>query len=149
MSTKVEQLKKNLYRRIAVRTVVFAVWLAGLAAIVYQGLAAGTGLENNTYIYMMVALCAVWLVQLIRDIRRLRNEDFLKKAALREGDERSVMIAYKATRMAVVILICAFPIAVAVLAFMGQEAIINALAYAVALFAALYVGCYYYFNAKC
>lgn len=149
MSAKTEQLKKNLYRRIAMRTAIFVVWLAGLAYLVISGASSETGLGNNNYLYMMVALCAVWAIQLIRDIQRLRNEDYLKKAAIREADERSVMIAYKATRMAVIILICAFPIAICVLAFLGQAAIIDALACVVALFAALYLGCFYYFNSRC
>ena len=148
MTQATEQFKQKIYRRIALRSVIFTLWIAGLIYFTLQGHAEETGLENSTYFYMAFVVFAVWAVQLYRDIKKLRNKDYQKKAALKEGDERMVLITYKSTRLAATVMLCVFPVAVCVLSFFGMQQAVDTLCIAVVLFAVVYYAGFYYFNAR-
>lgn len=142
----VQSMKSRIVRRIVVKSIVFALWIAGLLAIFFQG---SQELEESTYLYMVFAIVAVWIVSTVRDLRRLRDEAALRKAAIEQTDERNVLIAYKATRMAVVIILCLLPIAMCVLAFNGRQDIIDALGFAVCAFLIAYMGSWFYVSKRC
>ena len=69
-----EQSNKNaklrIWRRIVVKSIVFAVWAVGALMIVLQG---GQELPQNTYPYLLFVIVAVWAVSAVRDARRLRQ----------------------------------------------------------------------------
>ena len=60
--------KHRIWRRIAVKSVVFAVWAIGMMALALQG---GQELPLRTYFYMLFAILAVWAVLTVRGVRRL------------------------------------------------------------------------------
>lgn len=62
--------KRRIYRRIAVKTVLFGFWIISMIVVIIQGELASV---NNMLVYITIALAAVWLVSTIRDIRRLRK----------------------------------------------------------------------------
>lgn len=144
--TNVNIIKNRYRRRILVRTVVLAVWAASLLVITFRG---GQELPGGSYLYMVVAIAVMWVVTTVRDVRRLRDESALRKAAIAETDERNVLITYKATRLAVVIVLCLFPIAMCVLAYNGKQDIIDALGFTVCTFLIVYLGSWYYVSRKC
>lgn len=132
----VDGMKRRIYRRIALRTAIFAVWIAGL---LFVGLGDEGELAHGTYFYMAFAVLGVWIVYLIKDCHFLKNEDLLRKQAIERNDERNVLITYKATRMAVVMMLCTLPVAICVLSLNGMQAEIDILAMVAALFALLYL----------
>ena len=144
--TNVNIIKNRYRRRILVRTVVLAVWAASLLAITFRG---GLELPGGSYLYMVVAIAVIWAVTTLRDVRRLRDEPALRKAAIAEADERNVLITYKATRLAVVIMLCLLPIAMCLLAYNGKQEIIDALGFAVCAFLVAYLGSWFYVSRKC
>lgn len=142
----VTAIRSNIKRRIIVRTIVFAIWVAGLAALALSGHDLET--DSSTYLCAAFALAAVWAVQLVRDLRCLRSDGYLAEAAIAQNDERNILIAYKATRLAAVVCITIAPIAMAVLGVLGMVEAFNALAGALCVFAVTYVVCYGIINAR-
>ena len=69
-----EQSNKNvrlrIWRRVVVKSIVFAVWAVGTLMIVLQG---GQELPQNTYFYLLFVVMVVWAVSTVRDARRLRQ----------------------------------------------------------------------------
>ena len=146
MNEKAIQMMKNrIWRRIVVKTIVLGIWAVGMLAIVLRG---DQELATSTYIYMLVAIVAAWIVSTIRDARRLRDETALRKASIEEADERNVLITYKATRLAVVITLCLFPIAMCVMAFNGMHDEVDLLAFVVSVFLVVYCGSWFYISKK-
>lgn len=142
-TVNVDNVKKRMNRRIAVKTVVFAVWIVGLVVVLLSGNVQG---DASFYVTMIVALAAIWGITTLRDVRRLRDEGNLRKAAIAESDERNLLITYKATRLATVIVMCAIPIAICVLAYYGMDEVITALGLVVCGFLVVYLGCWFYLN---
>ena len=141
----IQMIKNRIWRRIVVKTIVLGIWAVGLLAIILKG---GQELATSTYLYMLVAIVAVWLATTIRDVRRLRDEAALRKASIEEADERNVLITYKATRLAVVITLCLFPIAMCVMAFNGMHDAVNLLGYVVCVFLVVYCGSWFFVSKK-
>ncbi len=142
----VQKMKGRIWRRIVVKTIVLALWAVGM---LYVGLRGGQELAQNTYLYMAIAIVAVWVVSTVRDVRRLRNEGALRKAAIEESDERNVLISYKATRLAVIIMACLFPIALFFLAYNDMQDVIDILGFVVCLFLIVYMASWFYIARKC
>lgn len=140
------EIKQRIKRRIGLRTVLFAIWIGGLAAVAFG---KETALANESYFYMMVAIAAVWIVYLIRDLRYLKNEELLRKQAIERADERTILITYKATRIAAVILLCALPVAICVLSLLDMQMAVDTLAGAAAFFALAYLAAWFYFSKTC
>ena len=69
-----EQSNKNaklrIWRRIVVKSIVFAVWAAGTLILVLQ---RGLELPQNTYLSLLFVIMGVWAVSTVRDVRRLRH----------------------------------------------------------------------------
>ena len=63
-------MRHRIWRRIAVKSGIFAVWAAGMLALALQG---GQELPQRTYLCMLFAILAVWAVSTVRDARRLRR----------------------------------------------------------------------------
>ena len=63
-----EGAKLRIWRRIAVRGVVFAVWAIGMLALALHG---DQELSQRTYFYMLFAILVVWAVSTVRDAHRL------------------------------------------------------------------------------
>ena len=63
-----EGAKLRIWRRIAVKSVVFAVWAIGMLALALHG---DQELSQRTYFYMLFAILVVWAVSTVRDARRL------------------------------------------------------------------------------
>lgn len=141
-----ETIKSRIRCRIAVKSIVLIFWAVGMLYIALQG---DGNLAQNQYLYMAFTCVAVWAISTVRDVRRLRDEDALRKAAIEESDERNVLIAYKATRLAVTIVACLFPIAVIVLAYQGMQETVNTLAYTMCVFLIAYLASWYYVSRKC
>ena len=91
MGKTVQDMKNQIWRRIIIKGVVFAIWIASIAIMALHG---GEGLPQSTYCYMAFIVAALLVFSTVRDIRRLRNEDALREAAIEESDERNVLIAY-------------------------------------------------------
>ena len=144
-SNSIQNMKRRMWRRILVKSIVLAIWAVGMLAIILGG---GQELAGSTYLYMLFAIIAVWIVSTIRDVHRLRDEAALLKASIEEADERNVLITYKATRLAVVITLCLFPIAICALALNGMHETVNTLGYTVCVFLIVYVGSWFYVSRK-
>lgn len=142
----VQKMKSRIWRRIVVKSIILGLWVVGLLAIAFRG---GQELTEGTYLYMVFAIVAVWAVSTVRDVRRLRDEAALRKAAIEEADERNVLITYKATRLAVVVMLCLLPVAMCALAYSGRQDIIDVLGFAVCLFLVIYLGSWFYVSRKC
>lgn len=145
-SNAVQKVKNNIWRRIIVKSIVLALWALGMLFVALRG---DGELAESTYLYMVFAIVAVWIVSTIRDVSRLRDESALRKAAIEETDERNVMIAYKSTRLAVTIMACLFPIALFVLAYYDMQDVINALGIATCLFLVAYMASWFIISKKC
>ncbi len=141
----VQAMKSRIWRRIVIKSIVFAWWAAGM---LFVALREGQDLSQSTYVYMVFAIVAMWAVSTVRDARRLRDENMLRKAAIAETDERNVMISYKATRLAVVIMACLMPIALFVLAYNDMQDVISALGFAVCIFLVVYLASWFYIARK-
>jgi len=141
----VQKMKSRIWRRIVVKSAVLGLWAVGMLYVALQG---NGELAQSTYFYMVFAIVAVWVVSTVRDVRRLNNESALRKAAIEESDERNVLIAYKATRLAVVIMACLFPIALFVMAFNDMQDAINLLATVVCVFLVVYMASWFYISRK-
>jgi len=141
----VQKMKSRIWRRIVVKSAVLGLWAVGMLYVALQG---NGELAQSTYFYMVFAIVAVWVVSTVRDVRRLNNESALRKAAIEESDERNVLIAYKATRLAVVITACLFPIALFVMAFNDMQDAINLLATVVCVFLVVYMASWFYISRK-
>lgn len=128
--------KQRLQRKLAITTVLCLFWAGSLLAISGRGIA---GLDSGTYLYMGVAVLAAWAANAYHTIRRLRSRDYLERAAIAEHDERNVFITYKATRLAVVIVMCAAPVAICVLAFFDMRQSIDTVAVALCFFVLAYL----------
>ena len=63
-----EGAKHHIWRRIAVKNVVLAVWAIRMLALALQG---DQELSQRTYFYMLFAILVVWVVSTVRDVRRL------------------------------------------------------------------------------
>ena len=131
----VASTKKRLQRKLAITTVLCLFWAGSLLTASGQGIA---GLDSSTYLYMGAAMLAAWAASAYRTIRRLRSRDYLERAAVAEHDERNVLITYKATRLAVVIVMCAAPVAICVLAFFDMQQSIDTIAAALCFFVLAY-----------
>ena len=142
----IESIKRRIVRRIIVKSIVLGIWAACMIAVMLQG---EVNLPDNTLLYMTVAIIAAWAVSTIRDARRLRTEQYLKQAAIAEADERNIQTTYKATRLAAVITLCIAPVAICVLAYLGMEQAVNAIAGAIGLFAIVYLASWAYINRTC
>ena len=142
----VQKVKRNLWRRIIVKSIVLALWALGM---LYVALRGDGELAESTYLYMFFAIIAVWIVSTVRDVRRLHDESALRKAAIEETDERNVMISYKATRLAVTFMVCLFPIALFVLAYYDMQDVINALSITVCLYLVAYMASWFIIARKC
>jgi len=140
-----QKMKSRIWRRIVVKSAVLGLWAVGMLYVALQG---NGELAQSTYFYMVFAIVAVWVVSTVRDVRRLNNESALRKAAIEESDERNVLIAYKATRLAVVITACLFPIALFVMAFNDMQDAINLLATVVCVFLVVYMASWFYISRK-
>lgn len=141
----IQKMKSRIWRRIVVKSAVLGLWAVGMLYVALQG---NGELAQSTYFYMVFAIVAVWVVSTVRDVRRLNNESALRKAAIEESDERNVLIAYKATRLAVVIMACLFPIALFVMAFNDMQDAINLLATVVCVFLVVYMASWFYISRK-
>lgn len=141
VEASIQNVKNRIWRRIIVKAVVFAFWIVGLLAVTLQ---EGQGLLQGPYFRMLVIVLAVGVVSTVRDARRLRDEATLRKIAVEQSDERNVLITYKATRLAVVAMVCMLPIAVVALAYNGMHEAVNALCYATCLFLIAYVVSWFY-----
>ena len=137
----VETMRSRIQRRIAIKSIVLILWAAGM---LYIALLGEGELAQNQYLYMAFACLAVWAISTVRDVRRLCDEDMLRKAAIEESDERNTLIAYKATRLATTIVACLFPVAIIVLAFLGMQETIDTLAYTMCVFLVAYLASWYY-----
>lgn len=135
-SDAVQRIKNRIWRRIVVKSAVFAFWIASLFAM---GMGEGVELLNSVYLRPAIIVLAVWIASTMRDVRRLRNKDALERAAIEENDERNVLISYKATRMAVVIMVCLLPVAMLFLAFNEMHYAIDVLAIALCVFLLVYL----------
>lgn len=142
----IAEMKHQIYRRIGIRSLVLAIWAAGLLYFAHSN---STNELAGTYLYMGIALAAVWAVYLVRDLRYLKNEELLRKQAIERNDERAVLITYKATRMAAVILLCAMPMAICVLSAYGMQDVVDTLAAVTAFFAIAYLSSRLYFSRTC
>jgi len=140
-----QKMKSRIWRRIVVKSAVLGLWAVGMLYVALQG---NGELAQSTYFYMVFAIVAVWVVSTVRDVRRLNNESALRKAAIEESDERNVLIAYKATRLAVVITACLFPIALFVMAFNDMQDAISLLATVVCVFLVVYMASWFYISRK-
>lgn len=141
----VQNMKSRIWRRIIVKSAVLGLWAVGMLYVALQG---NEELAQSTYFYMVFAIVAVWAISTVRDVRRLNNESALRKAAIEESDERNVLIAYKATRLAVVIMACLFPIALFVMAFNDMQDAISLLATVVCVFLVVYMASWFYISRK-
>lgn len=141
----VQNMKSRIWRRIIVKSAVLGLWAVGMLYVALQGYEE---LAQSTYFYMVFAIVAVWAISTVRDVRRLNNESALRKAAIEESDERNVLIAYKATRLAVVIMACLFPIALFVMAFNDMQDAISLLATVVCVFLVVYMASWFYISRK-
>lgn len=141
----VQNMKSRIWRRIIVKSAVLGLWAVGMLYVALQG---NEELAQSTYFYMVFAIVAVWVISTVRDVRRLNNESALRKAAIEESDERNVLIAYKATRLAVVIMACLFPIALFVMAFNDMQDAISLLATVVCVFLVVYMASWFYISRK-
>ena len=140
------QPTKNLIiRRLVVKSIIFAVWLAGMLGVYF---AKAVELADKTLLYMCFAIVAIWVVSTLRDVRRLKNAEALRAAAIARSDERNILITYKATRLAAVIMLCLVPVAMVVLAFFDMAVAINALAACVGGFVVIYLVCWGILNAR-
>lgn len=139
-------VKSNIKRRIIIRTAVLSVWAAGLAYLAF--FSQDTGIDGSPYLYTILALAAIWIVQLVRDLRRLRGDAHLTEAGIAQTDERNILIAYKATRLAAVICISIAPIVMGVFCFLGMPQALDTLAGALCAFAVAYLICYYVISAR-
>ena len=63
-----EGAKHHVWQRIAIKSVVLAVWAIGMLALALQG---NQELLQRTYLYMLFAILVVWVVSTVRDVRRL------------------------------------------------------------------------------
>ena len=142
----IQKMKSRIWRRIVVKSIIMALWAAGMLSVALQG---NQELSQNTLLYTAFAIVVVWAISTLRDVRRLRNETALRKAAINESDERNVLIAYKATRLAVIIMACLLPIALFVLALYDMQDIINALGLAVCAFLVTYMASWFFISRKC
>ena len=61
-------MRHRIWRRIAVKSGIFAVWAIGMLALALQG---DQELSQRTYFYMLFAVLVVWAVSTVRDVRRL------------------------------------------------------------------------------
>jgi uncharacterized membrane protein len=61
-------MRHRIWRRIAVKGVVFAVWTIGMLTLALHG---DQELSQHTYFYMLFAILVVWAVSTVRDARRL------------------------------------------------------------------------------
>lgn len=145
-SNAVERMKGRLWRRILVRSAMCALWAAGL---VFISLQEGQGISGGTYWYMLFGIMAIWAASTVRDVRRLRDEPTLRKAAIEATDERNVLIAYKATRLTVVGMACLLPVAMLALAYLGRHDLVDALGFAVCAFLVVYVASWFFVSRKC
>ena len=145
-SNGTESMRARLRRRIIVKSVVFLFWAVCMVLVLLQG---GNQLASQTYAYMVIAILAAWIVSTIRDVRKLRNDEYLRKAMVAESDERNMQISYKATRLAAVIVACIAPIAICVCAFLEMEQAMNALTGALFAFLAAYLVSWYYISKTC
>ncbi len=141
-----QKMKSRIWRRIIVKSIIFALWTAGM---LFVALRDGQDLMQSTYLYMVIAIVAVWVVSTVRDARRLFDEAALRKAAIDESDERNVQIAYKSTRLAVVVMVCLMPIALFVLAYNNMQQVIEAFGFAICAFLVIYMASWFYVSRKC
>lgn len=65
-----EGMKHRVWRRIAVKSVVFVIWAIGMLALALQG---DQELPQRAYFYMLFAILVVWAISTVRDARRLRH----------------------------------------------------------------------------
>lgn len=141
----VQKTKSRIWRRIVVKTVVLAVWAAGLLLVALRG---SQELAQGAYWYMLLVVAAVWVASTVRDARRLRDDEALRQAAIEESDERNVFLSYKAMRLSVTITACLLAVAVLVLAFYDMQDAINVIAYVICAFLVMYVASWFYVSRK-
>lgn len=141
----VQKIRSRIWRRIVVKTALLAVWTAGL---LYVALRGGQELAQGAYWYMLLFVVAVWAVSTVRDVRRLRDDEALRKAAIEESDERNVLLSYKAMRLSVTITACLLAVAVLVLALYDMQDAINVIAYVICAFLVMYVASWFYVSRK-
>ena len=144
--TSVDFMRDRIRRRIVIKSAVFGFWAVSMIAMMVQG---GVDLAGSTFLYMTIAVLAAWVTSTVRDVRRLRDEAYLRQAAVAETDERNVMITYKATRLAAVILGCAAPVAICILAYLGMEQAVSTLAVTICAFLIAYVVSWAYVSRTC
>ena len=142
----VQKMKGRIWRRIVVKSIILGLWAVGM---LYVALRDGQEFAQGTYWFMLFAIVAVWAVSTVRDVRRLHDEQALRKAAVEEADERNVLIAYKATRIAVVAMACLMPFVMFALAYMGRQDLIDAMGFAICVFLVLYMASWFYVSKKC
>lgn len=61
-----------IWRRITVKSVVFAIWAMGMLGIVLYG---NHELAQNTYAFMLLVIVIAWAISTVRDVRRLREQN--------------------------------------------------------------------------
>lgn len=142
----VRSVKSRIWRRIAVKTAVCALWAAGM---LYVALYEGREVAQVTYWSMLFAIVAMWIVSMVRDVRLLRDEELLRKAAIEQSDERNVLISYKACRLAVTAMACLLPFVMFALAYAGRHDLVEALGFAVCAFLVVYMASWFYVSRKC
>lgn len=143
---EIESAKMELWRRIAVKIIVLPFWAACMALMLLQG---DSGLASEVSVGMIAAILGVWAVSTIRDVRRLRDDEYLKRSAIAENDESNIQIMYRATRLATVAVACITPIAVCVFAFLGMEEAMNTLAGGTCVFLIAYLISWYCIGRTC
>ena len=137
--------KKRLQRKIAITTILCLFWAGSMFAISNQSIA---GLDNQTYLYMSFAILAAWAANTYRTARRLRNRDYLERAAIAEHDERNIQITYQATRLAATVVMCAAPVAICALALLDMQQAIDTIAVALAAFMLVYLASWFYISRR-
>ena len=141
MNTK--PMKKRIVRRIVVKTVVLGFCAASMIAIMIQ---EGTEAAGGMLFPMTVAVIAAWAASTFRDARRLRNNTYLERAMIAETDERNILLAYKSTRLAAVIIGCAAPVAICFLSYLGMKQAVHTLAATIGFFALAYLASWGYLS---
>lgn len=144
MNMTTESLKKIIRYRVIVLSLVLGIWLiCSVFSLIREGLAIG-----GVALPMTIAIVVVWVIQIARSYRLLRNEELMNAYTVARNDERNTQIAYKASRTAIVILFCAVPIAICILSVLGMNEAMNAIVSVAGVFAVLYLLCYFYFSKK-
>ncbi len=149
-STTLEDFKKVLYTRIK-----FFCVLGGLGVFTFALgiLSVSTNLFNlEDYVSGLLtgagsALIACSIIAILRTYKILKNEDKLKEERLKYQDERNIMIANQATKVATVTLLVALYISIMLVLIVNHE-MLYYLLIPIFVFLTTYVAAAIYFNKR-